>query len=255
MIDNVQPPFGFGEVQAANLSNWNGAQDDANWRRFVDAVSHFAKGGARPAAQPMPAAPPRAAPQPVRSAPAPETKKGGVPVWVWVVGAVVATVVVLGVIGMMLPDEQQQFVGPPNPQDPQAVAQTPPQAGQNVYEQQILQRLGQVEQALAAQGFQQVSPPVTGQLGVGQTQNWPVTMSVGYEYQIVGVCDNDCGNIDLAVYDENNTLVASDVLADATPIATIAPRWTGAFTAQAVMQHCTVQPCYYALVLYGRPIQ
>jgi hypothetical protein len=254
MIDNVQPPFGFGEVQAANLSNWNGAEDDVNWRRFVDAVKHFQSGGPRPAAQPMPSAPPRTAPQPAYKAPEPQTKSG-VPVWVWVVGAVVATVVVLGVIGMMVQDQPQQVAGPP--QDPRAVAsQTPPQqVGQNQYEQQILQRLGQVEQALSAQGFQQVSPPVTGQLGAGQTQNWPMTMSVGYEYQMVGVCDNDCGNIDLAVYDENSVLVASDVLADATPIATIAPRWTGAFTAQAVMQNCTVQPCYYALVLYGRPVQ
>ena len=256
MIDNVQPPFGFGEVQAANLSAWTGAADDANWRRFVAAVSDFAKGAARPSAQPMPAAPPRAAPQPAYKAPEPEKKKGGVPVWVWVVGAVVATVVVLGIIGSMIPDDPQpQVAGPP--QNPQAVAgQVPPQqVGQNQYEQQILQRLSQVEQALTAQGFQQVSPPVTGQLAAGQTQNWPVTMSVGYQYQIVGVCDNDCGNIDLVVYDENNVLVAQDMLADATPVATIQPNWTGPFTAQAQMQHCTVQPCYYALVLYGRAVQ
>jgi hypothetical protein len=257
MIDNVQPPFGFGEVQAANLSNWTGAPDDAHWTRFVGAVSHFAKGGARPAAAPMPSAPPRAAaPQPAYSAPAAEKKKG-LPVWVWVVGAVVATIVVLGIIGTMMPDEQQQIVGPPNPNDPQAAAsQVPPQqAGQNVYAQQILQRLGQVEQAFVSQGFQQVSQPVTGQLNVGEHQNWPVTMNVGYDYRIVGVCDNDCGNIDLVIYDENNVQVAQDVLADATPVATVAPQWTGPFTAQAVMQHCTVQPCYYALVLYGRPLQ
>lgn len=254
MIDNVQPPFGFGEVQAANLSNWAGAQDDVNWRRFVDAVRNFASGAPRPAPPPMPAAPPRAAPQPAYRAPEPEKKKGP-PVWVWVVGAVVATVVVLGIIGSFLQDDDQQVAGPP--QDPQAVAQQTPaqQVGQNQYEQQILARLGQVQQALTAQGFQQVSQPVTGQLAAGQSQNWPVTMSVGYEYHLVGVCDNDCGNIDLVVYDENNVLVAQDNLADATPVATVAPQWTGPFTAQAVMQHCTVQPCYYALVLYGRPLQ
>ena len=33
MIDNSQPPFGFGEVQAANLSNWNGEADHPHWRR------------------------------------------------------------------------------------------------------------------------------------------------------------------------------------------------------------------------------
>jgi hypothetical protein len=255
MIDNVQPPFGFGEVQAANLSAWNGATDDANWRRFVDAVSHFARGAPRQAAQPAPAAPRTVAPQPAYSGPATEKKKG-VPVWVWVAGSAVAVVVLLVVASSMIPQgtPQQQAVGPMQPAQGAAVA--PAQgAGQNVYEQQILQRLGQVEQALSAQGFQQVAQPVTGQLGAGQYQNWPVTMNAGYDYRIVGVCDNDCANIDLVVYDENNVLVAQDVLTDATPIAVVTPNWTGPFTAQAVMQQCTVQPCYYALVLYGRPLQ
>lgn len=247
MIDNVQPPFGFGEVQAANLASWTGAADDVHWRRFVDAVTRATCGDTAP--RPAPAAPRAAAPQPAYSAPAKDKKP--LPVWVWVAGAVVATIVVLGVIGSMM--QGQQVAGPPN--DPRAVAQMPGQAGQNDYQQQILQRLGQVEQALVSQGFQQVSQPVTGQLNVGATQNWPLTMSAGYEYRIVGVCDNDCGNIDLVVFDENNVQVAQDVLADATPVAIVAPNWTGAFTAQAVMQHCTVQPCYYALVLYGRQLQ
>lgn len=247
LIDNVQPPFGFGEVQAANLSSWQGAPDDPNWRRFVDAVTSFAR------ATPTPSAAPRPAPPRHRAPPAPPTteSKKGVPVWVWIVGAVVATVVVLGVIGMMLPDDPPQHAGPP--QNPQALVQTPP--GQNVYQQQILQQLSNVEQALSAQGFQRMAQPVTGQLPAGQHQNWPLTLQAGGDYRLVAVCDNDCSDLDLIVYDENNVLVAQDVLPDATPVATIAPRWTGAFTAQAVMQQCTVQPCYYALVLYGRPLQ
>jgi hypothetical protein len=248
LIDNVQPPFGFGEVQAANLSSWQGAPEDPKWLRFVDAVTNFAR------AAPTPAAAPQAAPTPRWTSPAPSASaaptKKSVPVWVWIVGAVVATIVVLGVIGMMLPDDPPQHAGPP--QDPQALVQTSP--GQNVYQQQILQQLSDVEHALAAQGFQRMAQPITGQLPAGQHQNWPMTLEMGGDYRLIAVCDNDCGNIDLMVYDENNVLVAQDVLPDATPVATIAPRWTGSFTVQAVMQHCTVQPCYYALVLYGRPL-
>lgn len=50
MIDNVQPPFGFGEVQAANLATWSGDPNDADWRRFVDAVSSVARSAPRPTA-------------------------------------------------------------------------------------------------------------------------------------------------------------------------------------------------------------
>jgi hypothetical protein len=259
MIDASTPPFGFGEVQAANLSSWNGEADHPGWRRFVDAVRHFAQGASQPAPQPAMSAPPRdAAPRP---APTPQPHasaepKKGVPVWVWVVGAVVATIVVLGIIGSMMPQDQTQVAGPPV-QPAQGAAQPAPVqgAGQNAYQQQILERLAQVEQAFVAQGFQQMAPPITGQLPAGQYHQYPMTLNVGGDYRIIGVCDNDCSNFDLALYDQNNNLISQDVLTDATPIVSVAPQWTGPFQVQAGMQACSVQPCYYALVLYGRPTQ
>jgi uncharacterized membrane protein YhaH (DUF805 family) len=38
LLDASQMPFGFGEVQAANLSNWTGGDDHADWRRLMAAV-------------------------------------------------------------------------------------------------------------------------------------------------------------------------------------------------------------------------
>jgi hypothetical protein len=255
MIDNSQPPFGFGEVQAANLANWNGEADNPNWRRFVDAVKTFASGGPSPATQPVMATPPRAAPPPRAPASADGGGRKGVPVWVWVGGAVVATIVVLGVIGAMLPDEQAQVAGA-GPQTAQPVVTQPPATGGVNYQQQVLDRLAQVQQAFAGQGFQQIGQPFAGQLPQGQYLNLPqITLEVGGDYRIVGVCDNDCGDLDLFLYDQNNVLVSQDNLTDAMPIVSVAPQWTGPFTVQAVMHNCTVAPCYYAVVLYGRRVQ
>jgi uncharacterized membrane protein YhaH (DUF805 family) len=58
MLDHVSAPFGFGEVQSADLTSWTGHGDDAVWRRFVAALA--ARIGAptgTPA--PAPASPPR----------------------------------------------------------------------------------------------------------------------------------------------------------------------------------------------------
>lgn len=55
MLDQVSAPFGFGEVQAADLTSWTGHADDAVWRRFVSALQ--ARIGAptgNPAPQPRP---------------------------------------------------------------------------------------------------------------------------------------------------------------------------------------------------------
>lgn len=190
--------------------------------------------------------------QPAAEAP----KKSGVPAWIWVSGAVVGGLVLLFVlIGVMAsnmgsaPAPQVQSAATLPQPEPAAPAAAPN------YQQQILERLGQVEQAFAAQGFQQISDPVTGQMPQGQTMAHPLTLEQGGEYRIIGVCDNDCGDLDLILYDENNVLISQDQLTDATPVVSVTPAWSGAFAVHAVMHNCTVNPCYYALVLYGRPSQ
>ncbi|MBC7768466.1 MAG: toll/interleukin-1 receptor domain-containing protein, partial [Phycisphaerales bacterium] len=49
MLESVQPPFGFGEVQAADLSHWRGDYADPAWTRFAHAVYAAARGGEAPA--------------------------------------------------------------------------------------------------------------------------------------------------------------------------------------------------------------
>ncbi|UPT61806.1 MAG: toll/interleukin-1 receptor domain-containing protein [Hyphomonadaceae bacterium JAD_PAG50586_4] len=256
MIDGSSPPFGFGEVQSANLAGWSGATDDANWRRFAETVKRFAASQPTPRAPeppPRAAAPPPAAPQSFSAPPVAQTaseKKKGAPVWVWIVGAVVATVVVLGIIGSMMPDDPQ--IAATTPVQP-AVTQ-PAQPAVN-YQQQMLDRLAQVEQSFAAQGFQRMSEPVSGSLQQGAFADTPATLEVGGDYRIIGVCDSDCSDLDLFLYDQNNNVVSQDNMTDATPVVSVAPQWTGPFIVRAQMHACTVQPCYYALVLYGRPLQ
>lgn len=69
MLDNSPAPFGFGEVQAANLSNWRGEPNHADWMRFAGAVDAAVRG---PGAPPRPAAATAPPPQPQPQA-APQT--------------------------------------------------------------------------------------------------------------------------------------------------------------------------------------
>ena len=69
LIDGSQMPFGFGEVQAANLATWRGELNHPEWTRFANAVHAAARDGA---AAPQPAAPstPYRAPPTAPGAPA-----------------------------------------------------------------------------------------------------------------------------------------------------------------------------------------
>jgi uncharacterized membrane protein YhaH (DUF805 family) len=60
MLDGAPAPFGFGEVQSANLSNWNGAANHPDFVRFANAVDAKVHGpDATP--RPIPSAQPQSA--------------------------------------------------------------------------------------------------------------------------------------------------------------------------------------------------
>jgi len=60
-LDGAEAPFGFGDVQSADLSHWNGDYNHPEWGRFANAVFAKARAGAAPQpAQPAPQAPPQA---------------------------------------------------------------------------------------------------------------------------------------------------------------------------------------------------
>ena len=69
IIDGSPAPFGFGEVQAGDLSNWNGQADDPAWQRFSRAVYTAAKGADAPSPQIAVAQAPPVATAPVHAPP------------------------------------------------------------------------------------------------------------------------------------------------------------------------------------------
>ncbi|MES1201853.1 MAG: DUF805 domain-containing protein [Pseudomonadota bacterium] len=63
MIDATPAPFGFGEVQAADLSGWTGDVNDPRWQRFRGAVDMSVQRAASAApSAPSPPAPPQPPP-------------------------------------------------------------------------------------------------------------------------------------------------------------------------------------------------
>lgn len=88
----VEPPMGFRRIQAANLTNWNGDADDAQWRMLVREATTLARGTPAPAARPVPAAirPAPAQVADLSAEPAPKGKGG------LLIGLVIAALVVVG---------------------------------------------------------------------------------------------------------------------------------------------------------------
>jgi len=85
-----------------------------------------------------------------------------------------------------------------------------------------------------------------GALQSGQPQYWEVQLARGATYQIVGVCDEDCKDVDMEVYDSRGTSVGSDTLADDYPRVQLTPASSGTFSVKIWLHTCSTEPCYAA---------
>lgn len=279
VLDRSPPPFGFAEVQSADLSTWAGQPNHPDWERFVGAVKAAVSRGPIPAT-PRTAAPPPPPIQPAWSAAPAADALVQKPKRNWLLwGGIGAGVVALLVVFTVLSDQQTQTPAAQQTVDQTAVPAAPPQGGNpapqgvmaapagtptapaapmaqmpDQYRQQLDVQLAQVAQALGSQGFSPVGQPYYGGLRDDQQQRIPPTeLQQGGDYRIVGVCDADCTDLDMVLVDQNQVEIARDTSTDARPIVQSQPAWTGPFHVDVTMYQCNhPQGCYYALMLYGR---
>ena len=82
-------------------------------------------------------------------------------------------------------------------------------------------------------------------------RDYRLNLNGGAEYMIAAVCDEDCYDLDVALYDRNGNLIGYDETEDAEPMVAVQVYTGGSFTLRVTMYHCEAEPCYYAVGLYG----
>ena len=122
---------------------------------------------------------------------------------------------------------------------------------QQEYIDQLVVQLELNTEALAQIGYRGVLGD-GGALDDQTFEDYTVTLSAGSDYVISGVCDEDCFDLDLALYDSAGDLVTADETEDDQPVVEFRVTRGGPFTLRATMYECHADPCYYALGLYER---
>ena len=87
--------------------------------------------------------------------------------------------------------------------------------------------------------------PVDGSLDTDQRSTWTLPLRAGQQYKIFGVCDQDCEDLDLYLYDQLGNLVVKDTSPNSTPALTITPRYTENYKLEVSMYSCSYEPCDY----------
>jgi hypothetical protein len=105
---------------------------------------------------------------------------------------------------------------------------------------------------LADQGFTRHGPSVLGLLSADESEQLTLPLAAGRQYAIVGVCDEDCGNLDLVLARSARQEVASDRGEGNVPLVKVTTTLGGSYSLKVLMTSCRKGPCRYGIAVYSR---
>jgi hypothetical protein len=74
----------------------------------------------------------------------------------------------------------------------------------------------------------------------------------GTLYLFAGVCDEDCTDLDIKIFDTSGKEIASDATVDSLPTVIVKPTATGNYTVEIKMYKCGKFPCWYGLGVFSK---
>lgn len=78
------------------------------------------------------------------------------------------------------------------------------------------------------------------------------TLKGGKHYIAIGLCDEQCKDIDLGVFDQDGFEIASDTMEDAIPIIELKPDKDTVAIFRTKMIRCDLKPCHYGVGIYRK---
>jgi hypothetical protein len=116
---------------------------------------------------------------------------------------------------------------------------------------QLSQQLSQARSSFVPNNYRLVTGPDNDLLSQGDSDDYTVTLQGGRAYKLVGVCDNDCTDLDISLYDSDGDLVDQDMLDDDKPVVSVSGKRGGRYRMNVSMASCSTDICYYSVAVYG----
>lgn len=117
------------------------------------------------------------------------------------------------------------------------------------WEEQVILQIEAIHAEIAAD-YSYASDLVIGEIEAEGSDGFALEISGDADYIIVGVCDTDCGDLDLAIYDPEEDQAAADLEYDDYPVLRV--QGEGEFWVEVIMTDCAAQTCAYAVQVFVR---
>jgi hypothetical protein len=125
-------------------------------------------------------------------------------------------------------------------------------ATQDEWVRQVRRQLVGYGEQLANRGYELTHNIYTGSLDDDESTDVTMRLELGTQYAIMGVCDNDCSDIDLTLYDAAGNQIDQDIAADDYPLVEVTPRRSATYRVRVTMADCSAEPCRYGLGTFGK---
>lgn len=79
-----------------------------------------------------------------------------------------------------------------------------------------------------------------------------VTLEKDNTYYILGVCDHDCQDLDLELYDLKTDTTLKDDEPDDYPLIVVTPAIETTYRIKVIMANCDSEPCRYGIAVYKK---
>ena len=127
------------------------------------------------------------------------------------------------------------------------------QGDDNRYIRQVREQLRRAGESLERQGFELAQSVYTGSLDDGESESLTITLPFRTGgYRLVGVCDNDCDDLDLVFMNLYGETIAEDLEPDDLPVLMIASVGHTRYRLRVNMASCSSSPCWYGVGVFGR---
>jgi len=122
----------------------------------------------------------------------------------------------------------------------------------NRWERQVETRFTQAGVTLLRNGYAPMTTTWRGALNNSETASDTITLAGGGSYVLLGVCDDDCGEIELQLFAANGYEIDASKGAGAAPIVHVTPPERTSYRLTIRMTGCGMNPCWYGVSMYRR---
>ncbi|EDN66147.1 conserved hypothetical protein, secreted [Beggiatoa sp. PS] len=131
---------------------------------------------------------------------------------------------------------------------------TPQTAFANRFTDQVRSQLRAIALLLGIdKDYELTHDPYVGKLEDDEATRLTLKLYRRNSYVIAGVCDEDCRDMDIELYDDDGNRVDFDMKSDDKPVVRVTPAWTAKFTLKISMPSCRRGVyCYYGIGVFGQ---